>query len=126
VATKGVDGVIRFPVGAKAIGRAIVSVKGGEQLSPDMVRDLVGTVKTQKAEMGVLVLLEKPTKGMTDAEDHAGISTWPANGANFLFVQIITIEDLLSGKKPDMPPPLTPYFKAATFIPPPNQPLLDL
>ena len=38
---------IRFPVSAKALGRAIVSVKGGEKLTPTMVRDLVGTVKTQ-------------------------------------------------------------------------------
>jgi hypothetical protein len=37
----------------------------------------------------------------------------------------IAVEELLSGKKPNMPPSLTPYFQAATFIPT-DQPLLDL
>lgn len=123
---KGVDGVIRFPVDAKSVGRAIVSVKGGEKLTPNMVRDLVGTVATQKAEMGLLVLLDKPTKGMVDAAEHAGVYTWPANGENFPRVQITTVEELLSGKKPKMPPSLTPYFKAATFVQPVDQPALDL
>jgi DNA modification methylase len=123
---KGVDGIIRFPIGAKEIGRAVVSVKGGGQLSPDMVRDLVGTAQTQKAEMGVLVLLDKPTKGMTDAAEHAGIYAWPVNGTNFPRIQIMTIDQLLSGKKPNMPPSLTPYFKAAAFVPPTDQPALDI
>jgi NACHT-associated inactive Restriction Endonuclease 1 len=123
---KGVDGVIRFPVGAKAIGRAIVSVKGGGQLSPDMVRDLVGTVQTRKAEMGVLVVLGTPTKGMLEAAEHAGVYNWPVNGQNSPRVQIITIEQLLSGQKPKMPPSLTPYFKAAAFAPAMDQPELDI
>jgi hypothetical protein len=40
-----------------------------------MVRDLSGTVDTQKAAMGVLITLEPATKGVQDAIDHGGSST---------------------------------------------------
>ena len=56
VGDKGVDGVIRFFTDAKgATGRALVSVKGGKSVGPQFVRDLLGTVQTQKADMGVLI-----------------------------------------------------------------------
>jgi hypothetical protein len=38
-----------------------------------MVRDLSGTVDTQKAAMGVLITLEPATKGVQDAIDHGGV-----------------------------------------------------
>ena len=56
VGDKGIDGVARFPLDARgSIGRILISVKGGRQLNPAMVRDIGGTVTTQKAEPGSTV-----------------------------------------------------------------------
>jgi hypothetical protein len=33
----------------------LVSVKGGKNIGPSLVRDLPGTVETQRAQMGVLI-----------------------------------------------------------------------
>jgi DNA modification methylase len=113
VGDKGADGVIRFPLdGSKAIGRALVSVKGGESLNPGMVRDLVGTVSSQRAELGLFISLEKPTRGMVDAAQHAGTFVWPFNGKTYPKVQLITVAELLDGKSPDLPPAYLPYVQA--------------
>ncbi len=112
---RGVDGVIRFLNDAKGKaegGRVLVSVKGGKSVNPAMVRDLVGTVGSQKAEMGVLITMVPPTPGMVEAANHSGSYTWPVNGQSFPRVQIITVPELLNFQRPKMPPPLIPYISA--------------
>lgn len=128
VGDKGIDGVARFPVDGKGgIGRVLVSVKGGKQLNPAMVRDLGGTVTTQKAEMGVLITLTPPTRGMTDEQNHAGTYTHPASKDVFPRIQMITVDDLLKGKKPKMPPTILPYVQAPkTKVTAPVESLFDL
>lgn len=113
VGDKGIDGVIRFPLDAKtSVGRCIVSVKGGGQVNPAMVRDLGGTITNHKAEMGVLIVMDRATPGMIDAANHGGSYTWPVNGGTFPRVQLITVAQLLKGELPKLPPVLTPYLKA--------------
>jgi hypothetical protein len=113
VGDKGIDGVVRFPLTAKgAPGRVLASVKGGSTMGPQFVRDLLGTVETQKAQMGLLITMVQPTKGMVGAVDHAGSYVWPVNGQTFPRVQIITVPDLLAGRRPNLPPALTPYIAA--------------
>jgi site-specific DNA-methyltransferase (adenine-specific) len=113
VGDKGIDGVARFPLGAKGqLGRVLVSVKGGKTLNPGMVRDLGGTVDTQKAAMGVLVTLVPATKGVQDAIDHGGTFKHPANGQVYPRLQHITVAGLLAGRKPEMPPTVLPYIAA--------------
>lgn len=114
VGDKGIDGIARFQLdgGVKNLGRVLVSVKGGKQLNPAMVRDLSGTVDTQKAEMGVLITQHEPTRGMIDAANHGGTYTHPANGQTFPRLQIITTSDLLAGKRPALPLILPPYVQA--------------
>ena len=106
---KGVDGVARFYLDKKTRGKVLVSVKGGGFIGPQFVRDLIGTVETQKAQMGVLITMADPTPGIRDAVDHGGTYTWPANGQTFPRVQIITIAELLAGKRPQIPLLDTPY-----------------
>ena len=115
VGDRGIDGVIRFLNDAKGKsegGRVLVSVKGGKSINPAMVRDLVGTVESQKAEMGVLITMVPPTPGMIEAAAHSGSYTWQVNGAQFPRVQIITVPELLNFQRPKMPSPLTPYISA--------------
>lgn len=114
----GIDGVIRFMTDNRGgIAKALVSVKGGTQLNPGMVRDLVGTVARQKAEMGILITLHEPTKGMLQEAAKAGMYKWPSNQKDYPAIQIVTVADLLSGKLPKMPPPLPPYTRSKKHVP---------
>ncbi|TFV89598.1 DNA methyltransferase [Blastococcus sp. CT_GayMR16] len=112
VGDKGIDGVARFPLGRANFGRVLISVKGGKQLNPSMVRDLGGTVTTQKAEMGVLITNAPPTRGMVDEANHAGVYHHPNYPQAFPRIQIITVDELLAGKRPMMPPTMLPYIQA--------------
>jgi hypothetical protein len=112
VGDKGVDGVARFYLDKKTVGRVLVSVKGGGTVGPQFVRDLIGTVETQKAQMGVLITMATPTRGVLDAVNHGGTYTWPINGQTFPRVQVITVAELLAGKRPQMPTLITPYATA--------------
>lgn len=117
VGDKGVDGVARFPLDAKGgIGRVLVSVKGGKNVGPQAVRDLIGTIHTQKAQMGVLITLGKPSRGIMDAVDHGGTYTLPINGQTFPRVQVITVPELLVGKRPKMPATIAPYIQATKAV----------
>ena len=108
VGDKGIDGVARFSTGARTFGKMLVSVKGGKKLDPSMVRDLVGTVEGHRALMGLLITLNKPTKGMIEAANRSGIYTHPS-GRTYPRVQIITVDELLEGKLPDRPAAMMPY-----------------
>lgn len=115
VGDKGIDGVVRFPDSEKEIGRALVSVKGGKQLNPNMVRDLIGTVESEHAAIGILILLEHPTAGMLAASKKAGLYEIKALGRKIAKLQILTVSDLLGGKRPDMPMPFLPYVQAKGY-----------
>jgi SAM-dependent methyltransferase len=125
VGDKGVDGVARFYLDKKTVGRVLVSVKGGKNIGPMFVRDLSGTVQTQKAQMGVLITMAEPTQGVLDAVDHGGTYTWPVNGQTFPRIQVITVADLLHGIRPNMPPLMLPYIQAAKAVPPSLQMTFD-
>ena len=126
VGDKGVDGVARFYLDKKNVGRVLVSVKGGKTIGPNFVRDLIGTVESQKAQMGVLISMAEPSRGVIDAANHGGTYTWLVNGQTYPKVQVITVAELLSGKRPDMPPPILPYVQAARMAPvAPDQLTLD-
>jgi DNA modification methylase len=121
VGDRGIDGVARFPLGdpnqkGGGIGRILVSVKGGATVGPQFARDLLGTVETQRAEMGVLITNAPPTRGVMDAVDHGGTYKHPANGVVYPRVQVITVTDLLAGKRPNLPGTLNPYIQARKSV----------
>lgn len=114
VGDKGIDGVGRFVLGSKKseVGKILVSVKGGKTINPSMARDLAGTVKQHGAQMGILVTLEPATKGVQEVIDQSGYWTHPANGAKYPVLQHFTIQELLRGKRPHVPPMYAPYIEA--------------
>ena len=117
VGDRGVDGVIRFPLDKRAQGRVLVSVKGGKSLNPAMVRDLAGTVESQRdAFMGILITIETPTRGMIEACGLGGSYTHPLTGQVYPKLQIITVSDLLNGKRPAMPTPIMPYLQSERLV----------
>jgi hypothetical protein len=115
VGDKGVDGRVRFHADVDRIGTCLVSVKGGHQVNPAMVRDLVGTVEQQKAEMGVLIIAVPITKGMAEVAAKSGSYEAPLTRASYPKVQIITVPDLLAHKHPRMPTAIPPYVKAKPY-----------
>lgn len=121
VGDRGVDGVIRFPITSqKDIGRVIVSVKGGKQLNPAMVRDLMGTVSGQdRAEMGILITIEPPTRGMIAQANKSGSFKHPVTGTTYPRVQLVTVAELLNDARPAMPTPFMPYLQAQKYVEPP-------
>jgi adenine specific DNA methylase Mod len=97
-ADSGIDGLIYFQDDKGPSKKIIVSVKGGENVGVAMVKDLIATVAHQKAEIGLFVTLTEPTRPLLTEAVAAGFYTSPANGAKFQKIQVLTIDDLLSGK----------------------------
>ncbi len=105
---RGVDGVARFVAKTEiGHGRIVISVKGGKNLNPGMVRDLIGTLQAQGAELAIMVTLTQPTAGMVKAA--AGAGTYEQHGNTYPRVQIITVGELLDGKQAATPTTINPY-----------------
>lgn len=94
----GIDGLIYFQDEAKEIKKIIVSVKGGENVNVAMIRDLAHVVDREKAAMGIFVTLAEPTKPMTVEAVSAGFYESELLNRRYPRIQILTIEDLLTGK----------------------------
>jgi site-specific DNA-methyltransferase (adenine-specific) len=112
VGDKGSDGKIRFYNTAEEFGVVHVSVKGGRQVNPAMLRDLRGTVEREGAEMGILITLTEPTRGIREEAAKSGTFKMALTGQTYPKIQVITVADLMSGKRPLMPTAILPYLKA--------------
>ena len=102
-ADQGIDGRIYFHDGDTGKTKQIVlSVKAGKLHAP-YIRDLRGVVEREQAALGVLLTLNAPTKAMRTEAASAGFyaSPWGQHPR----VQILTVGELLAGKKLDAPPP---------------------
>ena len=98
----GIDGQMFFlrPDGGK-VEKVIVSVKGGKNLNAGMVRDLAGVLTKEDAAIGVFVCLAPPTAGvLKEAAQQGG---YEYGGKMYQRVQVLTVEDILKGKQPDIP-----------------------
>jgi DNA modification methylase len=95
----GIDGLKYFhDIKAKEAKKIIVSVKGGENVGLTMMKDLITTVTHNKAEIGCFITLTPPTQPMIAEAAKAGFYV-SDTGKKFPRIQILTIEDLMSGKK---------------------------
>jgi site-specific DNA-methyltransferase (adenine-specific) len=111
-ADKGIDGNLYF--GAKSEGRAIVSVKAGDNIGVAMIRDLRGVMEREGAEIGVFLTLTEPTKPMlTEA---AGAGQIVVEGLPPIpRMQIVTVEEAmrLRDRAVRLPPLRADTFKKA-------------
>jgi len=78
-----------------------VSVKGGDNVSVAMVRDLAHVVHRENAQIGVFITLAEPTKPMLTEAVKEGFHETVYG--KFPRLQIVTVADLLSGKRPEIP-----------------------
>jgi DNA modification methylase len=98
----GIDGKAHYRNADGSRSTAVISVKGGATVNPGMVRDLLGTVATAEAEAGILLAFGPVSKGVASAANAAGYII--AGGRNYPKIQVVTVEDLVSGRMPDLPP----------------------
>jgi DNA modification methylase len=102
-ADKGIDGRLYMTDANSETRSIIISVKGGH-VTASQVRDLRGVVEREDAAIGVFVTLEDPTGPMKAEAAEAGFfQTKSVVGSRHPRLQILTVEELLSGKKIDMP-----------------------
>lgn len=111
-ADTGIDGVIYFKPDGKTTEKAIVSVKGGANVNVGMIRELGHVVDRDGAKMGVFITLAPPTGPMKKEAIKA--SFYETEYGKFAKIQILTIEELLAGKKIEMPWLDPTAFKKAT------------
>ena len=103
-ADSGIDGYINFfDDNSGKAKRIIVQVKSGH-VGVSQVRDLKGVLDREDAQIGLFITLEPPTGPMEQEAISAGIYT-PEHYPDHRYprVQILTIEDLLSGVQADYP-----------------------
>jgi len=101
---KGIDGtmIIKDIDKKKTIYRkGLIQVKGGKSQRSHMAT-LKGDVGREKADFGVFISLVKPTKAMKEEAITAG-DFEIYNGKKYPKIQILTIGELLDGKKPNLP-----------------------
>ena len=103
-ADQGIDGRLYFHDEAKggATKQIIFSVKGGH-LQATHVRDLRGVIEREKAEIGVLISMEPPTKPMLKEAAEAGLYQVPGLQDRYPRLQILSIAELLEGKRVEFP-----------------------
>jgi DNA modification methylase len=102
-ADKGIDGRLYMTEANGQTRSIIISVKGGH-VTASHVRDLRGVIEREDAALGVFITLERPTAPMKSEAAEAGFyQTKTVSQSKHPRLQILTIQDLLNGKKIDMP-----------------------
>ena len=104
---KGVDGWFNYLAEGGKIESGVISVKGGKNFNPGMVRDLGRVMERDKHRFGLFITAAMPTKGVRDeiADSHPLIET---EFGRFPAMQVVTIAELIDGPKPKLPPLISP------------------
>ena len=114
-ADQGIDGRLYFHDEGKGgkTKQIIFSVKAGK-VTVSHIRDLVGVISREKAQIGAFLSLEPPTAPMRREAVSAGFyeSPWGKHPR----IQLLTIEDLLGGKSVDYPRAVDVTFKKAQRV----------
>jgi len=100
-ADTGIDGKVFFKPDGKWTEVAIVSVKRGG-VGVTMIRELKSVIEREKAPMGLFLTLARPTDPMRVDATAAGVLRDLVAGKHPR-IQILTIAELLDGKRPNMP-----------------------
>jgi DNA modification methylase len=102
---KGIDGRIYFhdePEGGTT-KQIVLQVKSGHT-GVAHVRDLRGVIEREKAAIGVLITMEETSQPMRTEAADAGFYHSPGWNKDFPRIQLLTIAELLDGRKIDRPP----------------------
>ena len=96
-ADRGIDGRLYFHEAHSLDTRQIIfSVKGGQNIGVAEVRDLIGVLQREKADIGVYISFAEPTKPMLREAAEAGFYK-SSDGSTYPKVQLLTIKGLMEG-----------------------------
>ena len=115
-ADAGVDGIAYTSTGYDATAKIILQVKSGKVERAD-IAVLNSDRLREGAEMAVLLTLAGSTKNMRDEAKGIGPFHHPLMQKNYDRVQIVTVEEMLQGKRLDVPMSLEVVKKAQAVIP---------
>ncbi|MBY8828955.1 DNA methyltransferase [Hephaestia mangrovi] len=99
----GIDGIIYFKPDGRKTEKALVSVKGGDSVGVQMIRDLHSAMEREKAPIGVFVTKALPTSVMLREAAAVGRFHAPVTGKSYARLQILTLAELFKDRKPDIP-----------------------
>lgn len=108
----GFDGYATFEIPGKK-ETILIEVKSGN-VNVKNIREFIQVIEKQKASMGVFVCFEaQVTKPMLSEAKSEGYYAKELFGTNYDKIQIITVEDLLEGKRINIPNSSVGTFKKA-------------
>ena len=112
-ADQGIDGGIPYFAGPKEdYRRAVVSVKRGENVGVAVIRELVGVLDRENEPLGLLLTLQRSTQPMVTEAAAAGVYHSDFWQKDYPRVQILTVEQMLRGNRPELPPTRSPFVQA--------------
>lgn len=101
-ADTGIDGYMYFVDEKDKTKKIIVQVKSGSVSVKD-IRDLDHVMEREGAEMSIFLTLEEPTTPMIKEALGKGVYKSPTRRKPLPRIQVLTIEELLKGKYPELP-----------------------
>lgn len=101
-ADRGIDGIGYFLTGKNENARIVFQVKSGLVQRGDIAK-LRGDMDRERAELAVLLTLEPSTGPMRKEAKAVGQYRHETMGRTYDKIQIVTIEDVLAGKRLDIP-----------------------
>ena len=121
---KGIDGWFNYEWvdpdrnNVRAIKTGVISVKAGDNVNPNMVRDLGRVMARDGFQFGLFIMKGLPTKGMREeAESHPLVEMQfggdSQQGKRFPALQIVTLAELFHGHLPKLPTLISPVRKAS-------------
>ncbi|TZG26463.1 site-specific DNA-methyltransferase [Sphingomonas montanisoli] len=121
----GIDGIIYFKPDGRRTEKALVSIKGGQNVGVQMIRELHSAMEREKAPLGVFVTKTSPSSVMEKEAAAVGRFHSEATGKSYPRLQILTLAELFQGKRPDIPyVDPTAAFKQAARESTARQPIL--
>lgn len=113
---KGVNGWFNYEWGdsdrdnRRSVETGVISVKAGDNVNLNMVRDLGREMERDKHRFGLFIMKGLPTKGMR--KEAASHPTHDKQWGRFPALQIVTLAELMLGHRPKLPPLISPVKKA--------------
>ena len=115
-----IDGIAYFLLdrggsGGDTTGKAIFQVKSGATKRSDLAT-LNSDRQREKAEFGILIAMDLPTKPMRDEIAAAGKYKHPLLNREDDRLQVITVAEILAGKRLDLPMARADAVKSAAAL----------
>ncbi|MCO5129790.1 MAG: restriction endonuclease [Xanthobacteraceae bacterium] len=116
----GIDGRIYFSLpGQSELESMVIEVKGGKNVSKEVVRSLRGVLDRDQAKMAGLIIMEdmgsRKTKNFLS--EFADLGMLDVNGVKYPRMQLLTVSDILAGQRF-----LTPTVAKARMMSQPSLP----